>query len=366
MTALSCRSAGRPRGSEPLKEDSATLVLVKQMDSPPLFCDNTEYAAGLVRRVLGGFIGDTVGVLAPTDFAVSLSTSGVTVAPGRAAIPAAATETGVYLVEASSATMLTLDPADATRDRVDRLVAYAVPPATAADAGKWFFEIRKGEPSATPQPPEVPNAYVVWDFAVPAASKGVNPSGFDRRLTGGQQYISGPVISGATKPAAARVGQLWTDTVAGQVWVSTGAVWQRVTDPTLPRGVVAEVKRTTEDRFEGWTLLERITVPLDASRRYRVSWSTNHYASNPGPPNGNGAIRIAPGNSISTDSPLIRQSGILKNSTTAQAYELSGTFTVTASGTYTLAATATANGAPDITLPGNEGRVFLLEDIGAA
>lgn len=341
------------------------MVLVKQMDTPPLFADNTEYAAGLVRRLLGQMIGDTVGIFGLNDFAVTLSGSSVTVAPGRAAIPATATESSVYLVESTGATALTLDPADSTRDRTDRLIAYVVPPVTGADAGKWFFEIRKGAPAATPVPPDTPNAYVVWEFTVPAASKGVNPSGFDKRFNGAQQFISGPTITSFDKPATGRNGQIWTNALNAEMWCWNGAMWLRVNDPSLPRGWVAEVKRTTTDNFSNESLLERVSASLTAGRRYKASFTTNFYASGFGPPNGNGDIRLAAGTSVSLSSPSIRSAGILKNNSTAQVFSIFTTFTIPTSGTYTVGVSANSNGEPGMTFPGGSGRILLIEDIGA-
>ncbi|MFD8496209.1 hypothetical protein [Amycolatopsis sp. NPDC059657] len=310
--------------------------------------------------------GGTVGIFTATDFQVTLTGSDVSIAPGRAAIPSPATESGVYLVEANAATLLTLDPADATRDRVDRLVAYPVPPATAADTGKWLFEIRKGTPSATPQPPSTSNTYFVWEFTVPAASKGTNPSGFDKRLTGGQQVISGPTISGLERPAVGRLGQLWIDAATAQIWVFTGTAWVRVSDPTLPRGVIAEVKRSTTDIVNGEVILERITASLSVGRKYKITWSTNVFADGLGPPNGTANIRLATGSSVTTTSPSIKSADILKENTTAQVFEVMSTFTVGANGAYSLGTSPTANGNPSMTFPGGGGRVFLLEDIGAA
>ncbi|RSN58847.1 hypothetical protein DMH01_22835 [Amycolatopsis sp. WAC 04182] len=341
------------------------MALVKQMDTPPLFCDGTEYAAGLVRRLLGQMIGDTVGLFGTADFAVSLSGSAVTVAPGRGAIPSGATESGVYLVESTEATALTLDPADSTRDRTDRLVAYAVPPVTGADTGKWFMEIRKGTPAATPVPPETPNAYVVWDFAVPAASKGVNPSGFDKRFVGGQQMIAGPTITSTERPARGRPGQIWSDGTTGQLWLWNGSAWIGATDPTLPRGWVGEVKRTTEDTFTSPVLLERLTLSLSASRRYKVTFSAQHHAAGFGPPNGSADIRLAAGTSVSLSSPVIKTTGILKNNATRQTFEMVTTFTVPTSGTYSLGLTANGFDNPALTFSGGNGRILMVEDIGA-
>ncbi|MGW4829528.1 hypothetical protein ACWEOG_18235 [Amycolatopsis japonica] len=204
------------------------MVLSKEMDSPPIFADNTEYSAGLVRRIFSRLVGSQVGMFGVSDFAVSLDGSTVTVSPGRVAVPSPATETGVYFVEATASTVLTLDPADATRDRIDRLVAYVVPPATAAERGRWFLEIRKGDPAASPQPPATPAAYVVQDFLVPAQSKGTQPSGTDRRYSAAQQYISGPSLYGAERPAFNRPGQVWTDSANREAWIYNGATWQRL------------------------------------------------------------------------------------------------------------------------------------------
>ncbi|WP_410591092.1 hypothetical protein [Amycolatopsis sp. lyj-23] len=215
--------------------------MIKQMDSPPVFSDNTEYSAGLVRRILSRLIGSQVGMFGVTDFAVSLDGSTVTVSPGRVAIPSPATETGVYFVEATASTVLTLDPADATRDRIDRLVAYVVSPATASETGRWFLEIRKGDPAATPQAPVIPAAYVVQDFVIPAQSKGIQPSATERRYSSGQQYISGPSLYGSERPPFNRPGQVWTDSVNREAWIYNGATWQRIGPGVQIVGSTAEV-----------------------------------------------------------------------------------------------------------------------------
>jgi len=204
------------------------MVLIKKMDTPPVFNDNTEYPAGLVRRILSRLAGSQVGMFDISDFAVRLDGLTVTVSPGRVAVPSPATETGVYFVESTDSTVLALDPADATRDRVDRLVAYVVSPATAAEAGRWFLEIRKGEPAASPQAPNVPTSYVIQDFLVPAQSTGIQPSATDRRYFAAQQYISGPSLYGPERPASSRPGQVWTDSVNREPWFYNGSTWQRL------------------------------------------------------------------------------------------------------------------------------------------
>ncbi|MGA6088205.1 hypothetical protein [Amycolatopsis sulphurea] len=319
-----------------------------------------------MRRILGQMVAATVGVFGQYDFTVTLSGNSATVSPGQAVIPAAANETGVYIVESTESVALRLDPADSTRDRTDRLVAYVIPPATATDTGRWAMEIRKGAPAASPVPPVVPNAFVVCDFAVPAASKGVVPSVFDQRFTESQHYISGPTLAGLKKPPVGRTGQLWMDASSGHVFAWNGSMWAGVSDPALPRGWVGEVKRTTTDTFNAELLMERLTVPLSTGRRYKATFTTNHFAAGTGPPNGTANIRLAAGTSVTLTSPILRSSGILKNNVTRQPWDLLTTFTVTTSGTYTLGISAAANGDPTITFPGDGGRCLLLEDIGAA
>ncbi|MBM7770624.1 hypothetical protein JOD54_000828 [Actinokineospora baliensis] len=199
------------------------------MDSPPIFCDNTEYPAGLLRRMLGRLAGGAYGIFGTGDFDVTVSGSTVTVAPGRASVPAPATESGTYLVESVAAVTLTLDPADATRARRDVLVAYVAPPATETDTGRWFLEIRKGDPAATPTAPAVANALLLREFLIPAASAGTLPTGEDRRYAQGQQYISGPALYGNELPAFNRPGQVWTNRATRESWVYNGAGWVRLT-----------------------------------------------------------------------------------------------------------------------------------------
>lgn len=204
------------------------MALIQEMDSPPLFADNTAYSAGLVRRLLGRFMGGLVGRFNNADFAVTLSGSTVTVSSGRACIPSPTGETGTYFVEANASTVLTLDPADSTRDRIDVLVAYVVPPPTPADTGKWFLEIRKGDPAASPVAPDVSSTYWIAEFLVPKASDGIQPSVTDRRLATNQHYLSGPPIFSDEKPTSARHGQVWTDRVNRQTWVFDGVTWVRL------------------------------------------------------------------------------------------------------------------------------------------
>jgi hypothetical protein len=206
------------------------MALVQEMPSPPVFADGTPYAAGLIRRLLGRMTGTFVGRFNNGDFAAMLDGSTLTVAGGRATLPAPSGETGTYLVEASASTVLSVDPADATRDRIDRVVAYVVPPATPEDQGKWYIEVLKGEPSAAPVAPAADFAYWIGDILVPKASDGVPPTLVDRRYANQQQYLAGPTTSGETRPtgALARFGAVWTDVVNRHTWVFDGASWNRL------------------------------------------------------------------------------------------------------------------------------------------
>ncbi|MBM7770894.1 hypothetical protein JOD54_001098 [Actinokineospora baliensis] len=233
------------------------VVLVKQMDSPPVFVDATEYSAGLVRRILSRMVGSVTGMFGVSDFVVTLTGSDLTVASGRAAIPAPPQESGVYFVESTQVTSLTLDPADNTRDRIDRLVAYVVPPATASESGRWFLEVRKGAPAAVPTGPNVDNCYLIAEFSIPAASKGTAPSVFDRRYSSGQQYISGPTLYGAERPGIQRPGQLWTDSATRETWIYVGGAWARL-------GGVPVVSQTSEviAPFVGHIVYDKTTGTL--------------------------------------------------------------------------------------------------------
>lgn len=264
------------------------MALVQEMDSPPLFSDNTPYPAGLVRRVLGRFIGGLVGRFGNTDFAVTLSGSTVTVAPGRASIPSPATEVGTYFVESTSSTILTLDPADATRDRVDRLVARVAPPLTPTGPGKWFLEIRKGEPSAAPAPPDAGGTYLIAEFLVPKASDGVLPSVVDKRLAPDQHYLSGLPLFGDTRPTAARFGQVWTSRPDRQTWVFDGVSWVRLNQGVPAYSDTASVVAPYPDqiifhraegslkRYNG-TSFEELAVTTPMGKR----WKTEGFQSIP-------------------------------------------------------------------------------------
>lgn len=253
------------------------------MASPPLLADGTPYSAGLVRRLLGGLAGKQIGRFEDGDFAFTLSGSTVTIAPGRASIPAAATEVGTYLVESLSATVLTLDPADNTRDRFDALVAYVVPPATPEQVGKWYLAIRKGEPAASPAVPNTDNTYHLGTFRIPSAATGLPPSvDDDLRDRISQVVIVGPTQAGYLWPEGAKTGQIWTDWDERRTYVYDGVDWVLInqgirgywspSDVYKPRTDDIIYDRSTDilKRYNGSTF-EELDVQKPRGKRWRTA-----------------------------------------------------------------------------------------------
>ncbi|MCP3800202.1 hypothetical protein NLX83_13130 [Allokutzneria sp. A3M-2-11 16] len=201
------------------------------MPLPPMLVDGTEYHADPLRRVLSGLLADTPGVLGIGDFAVTVGSDyAATVSGGRAALPPpAAQHTGVYLTEATTSTTLPITPPHATRDRIDLLVAYAVPPATATDTGRWFLEIKTGTPEPEPKRPVVSGALLLREFRVFAESAARPVQSTDLRLSEGQQLISGAVLYGRSLPTPVP-GRVWTDAGNGVTYAHSGNAWERLTE----------------------------------------------------------------------------------------------------------------------------------------
>ncbi|MEO6088502.1 MAG: hypothetical protein ABIQ18_35860, partial [Umezawaea sp.] len=215
------------------------------MDRPPLFVEGADFNADPVRRSLSGFLGDIGGWFGVNDFASTLNPDfTVTVQPGRASLPTPDQQfSGVFLVESLAAVTLTIDPPHATQNRIDRLIAYAVPPVNATDTGRWCLELRKGTPSATPTGPTVAGALLLREFTVYAESKARPIESFDYRFSAGQQLISGANLYGLSRPVSARPGTLWTNSATKVSEIFTGTSWDRVTPlpPSVPAAVQVHV-----------------------------------------------------------------------------------------------------------------------------
>lgn len=380
------------------------MALIQQMDSPPVFCDNTSYSAGPLRRLLGRMVGNAVGIFGTTDFGVTLSGSTVSVSLARAALPAPVGEVGVYLVETTGTATLTLDPADATRDRRDVLVAYAVPPATGADVGKWFLEIVKGDP-ATGAAPTVANALLLREFLVPSAAAGTQPTSTDKRYAQAQQYISGPSLYGAEQPSINRPGQLWTSNATRETWVYNGSGWARVSgirdvantseviapyahqivydrtvgvlkrytgsawvrytsgDPAdpAPRGRVARVRNdSSTGDITALTLIDQsVNLSLIGGRRYKITFFCAY--DQVSPPYPHLGVRVQSGASITVaGSAWVNPPMNVDSTGLSRPFTYIDDYVPAITGTYSFATAGQANGSTLRVYA----RYFLIEDIG--
>ncbi|MGO1050747.1 hypothetical protein [Crossiella sp. CA198] len=209
----------------------------QRMPLPPLLLDGAEYHADPIRRALSALAGDRAGRFAPGDLAAAMGSDyTMTVTPGRASVPAPADGTGgVYLVESAAPVTLAVTPPHATRDRIDRLVAYVVPAQAGGTPGAWYLAVREGEPAASPVPPAVGAALVLYDLWVHSAASGRPIELSDMRLSGGQQMLAGGTLAGAERPATAPAGTVWTSTTTRQSWAYSGTAWRLlgVQDDTL-------------------------------------------------------------------------------------------------------------------------------------
>ncbi len=231
---------------------------VQTMTLPPIFVDGTEFHADPVRRMLSALVGDQRGFFGDAVFDYTINAdSTITVQPGRAAVPALdSTVTGVFLVESTNAVTLPIAPPHATQDRVDALIAYAVPPIDANHTGTWVLEVRAGTPAVTPQAPPVGNALVLCEIRIPAEATGSAPTTTERRRATGQQYLGAVVYSGDTAPTTARAGSLWVDWNTGEVQSYEGSRWAAV-------GVTRYTSTTERDNEHSAILYGQLCVTTD-------------------------------------------------------------------------------------------------------
>lgn len=201
-------------------------MAVQTMTLPPIFVDQTEFHADPVRRVLSSLLNGKAGFFGDDVVASQIGEDyTVTVSPGIVALPSPTEDyRGVFLAESTTPTTLLIDPPHATQDRVDALVAYAVPP-VGDGPGTWCLEVRTGTPSASPVTPVVPGALVIDGIQVPAEASAELPYLSDMRASNGQVYLGGVVLSSVARPSDVRAGTIWIDWQNGNVWAWEGYRW---------------------------------------------------------------------------------------------------------------------------------------------
>lgn len=190
------------------------------------------------RRLLEGIFSYKPGIFLPTDFAVTTNNNmTVTVAAGMAIVDGTEdANQGLYFVHADSSTIVSVDAAHATLNRLDFVVLRVRDDfyATGPDEGVDIF-IVKGTPASSPAEPTLPdNVFVLARLSIVAADSVIATGDItDRRTTttgqSGQVGLMGAFRSctSITRPTAGLVAykDFIVESNTGRMYVWNGTAW---------------------------------------------------------------------------------------------------------------------------------------------
>lgn len=168
------------------------------VETTPIWIQAGGEDAEHARRAVEALYGYRGGLAAPGDLKVSESATpamSVSVAAGRCIIPGTeGTAQGVYVVEARTATTVTISGADPTNARIDLIVVKVQDSDYSGSVDAVSIVAVTGTAAATPVEPTVPdNAWVLAKVAVAAdASSITNAVITDQRTTRSGQETRGP------------------------------------------------------------------------------------------------------------------------------------------------------------------------------
>lgn len=219
--------------------------------TPPAWLQSGSYPAEDDRRLIATLFGDSEGIFASTDLAVTQRGAGanmsVDIAGGRCVIKGdQATYEGSYFMENRGVTNLVVSASDPTNPRIDRVIAEVLNAEYSGASNLWRLRVMTGTPAASPVAPTLPNnAISLATIAVAAGSTSVvNANITDTRT---QAWLFGGTIvcTSTTRPSAPfegmRIYELDTDqelVYSGSAWVVTARLggWISYT-PTWVQGV---------------------------------------------------------------------------------------------------------------------------------
>lgn len=257
--------------------------------NPPLWIAGGCYSSEDLRQMFATVDCDQ-GILSKNGFKVtSTGGMGISVQPGHAYV--AGTETtgqGSYFVTASTVTNLTLQPANGSNPRKDRLVARIIDPQyTGSGTPRWQLQFVVGVPGATPATPAVPpSAMPIATFTIPTA--GTAPSAIvdDRPICTPRDALPvGAVIAfaGATVPQ----DYLLCNGAAfsGTTYPSLAAIRPGLTVPQMTNRVVVGSGGTYALDATGGNesmTLTNLQLPAHSHTAFSGGASANHFHSGSG------------------------------------------------------------------------------------
>lgn len=151
------------------------------VQNPAIFLQAGSHPAEDVRRLFSTLV-PTEGVYGATALKVTeksgTTNMSVDVAGGRAFIAGdEATYQGLYFVENRGTQNVVISAADASLDRIDRIVAVVHDAAYSGATSEWDIEVVTGTPAVTPIAPDVPdNAILLATINVAASAASITNS----------------------------------------------------------------------------------------------------------------------------------------------------------------------------------------------
>lgn len=250
--------------------------------SPPSWLQTGAYTAEMDRNLISSVYGESEGIVAPGDLAVTQRAAGanmsVDVAGGKAVVKGdLATYEGSYFCHNRGVTNLVLAASDATNPRIDRVVAEVLNQEYTGVDNLWRLRVITGTPAASPVAPAQPsNAISLATVAVGTAVSSITNANITDLRTRNWLHTGVIVCTSTTRPAVPTEGMMIYETNTDKVLVYNGTIWI----PPGPLGQLALVTRTTDTAsFGALTYFDSVTaVNVLPNRNLLVEIHTNVYA----------------------------------------------------------------------------------------
>lgn len=203
--------------------------------NPPIFLQAGSHPAEDVRRMFTA-LGSQEGIVMPDDLEVTENGTpnmSVDVAAGAAFIDGTEeTFQGRYFVENRATVNLTISAADATNDRIDRIVAQVEDSEYSGATDAWSLAVVTGTPAGSPTAPTIPeNSLLLADVTVAATVTSITDSDIDDQRVRSSSLTGEIPCTNATRPSSPIEGLRIYETDTGRSYRYVSGSWLQIGGP---------------------------------------------------------------------------------------------------------------------------------------